>query len=132
MPLVSVVLPLPSSPESSTSTGARSRAANRRPQAMVSSAECVMTSSGTLLQLLEQLAPRKREGMGHFAGQNAGGVALLREKLRSQTVQIDAQSEHAQEFTSAKLRNPGGQQPRQHIPGPPLGQPGIPRGVDED
>src|SRR5208283_404949 len=88
MPLVRVVLPLPSSPESSTSTGARRRAANSRPQAMVSSAEWVITSSATLLQLLEEFAPGKGDGVGHFTGQNAGGVALLREKLRGQAVEI--------------------------------------------
>ena len=73
MPLVSVVLPVPRSPVSSTSTGALRRLANSLPQAVVSSAEVVTKvfaessggvpmaearfGSGTL-QFLKKRAPR--------------------------------------------------------------------------
>src|ERR1700687_4076686 len=74
MPLVSVVFPVPRSPLSRTSTGGFRRLANSRAQRVVSSAEWVMTSSVTPLQLLKELAARSGNGCGHIGGQQAGLV----------------------------------------------------------
>src|SRR5260370_36712712 len=72
MPLVKVVLPLPRSPVSSTNTGGFRRLAISLPQSVVSSADRVMASSLTPLQLPEELAPRTGNGGGNLARHEAG------------------------------------------------------------
>src|SRR5580704_6624229 len=110
MPLVSVVFPLPNSPESKTSVGARSFSASFRPQAMVSSAECVKTSSVTLLQLLEQFPASKRDCVGHFAGKNSGGIGLFGEKIGGAAVEINSQRHDSKQIVGAKLSDEAGKQ----------------------
>src|SRR5207245_9006911 len=67
IPLASVVFPVPSSPDNRTRTGGFKRAANSLPHRMVSSAECVMNTSATLLQLPHKSQPRSRKRVCHFA-----------------------------------------------------------------
>src|SRR5260370_5282136 len=82
MPLVKVVLPLPRSPVSSTTTGGFRRLANSLPQSVVSSADRVMTSSLTPLQLPEELAPRTGNGGGNLAGHEAGLLGSFLSQVR--------------------------------------------------
>src|SRR5258708_23746952 len=106
MPFVSVLFPLPSSPESSTSTGAFSVSANARPQATVSSAECVIASSATRLQLLQQFPPCHGHRARHFPRQHALFVALRAHQLCRASVQISSHPHHPVHIPLAKPRNP--------------------------
>src|SRR5260370_18517191 len=69
MPLASVVLPLPNSPESKTITGGTSDFAKSRPRSMVSSAEAVMNSLSTRLHLRDDAAAGERKNIGELPGQ---------------------------------------------------------------
>src|SRR6476646_1318081 len=104
MPLVKVVFPLPSSPVSKTRTGAVSRFANSRPQFVVSSAECVMISSATELNLPKEGFPGVRNELSNFMRENAGRISLQAQHLRRDSVQINAQRQHAHPVLGAKLR----------------------------
>src|SRR5260370_35128104 len=105
MPFVSVVFPPPSSPESSTSTGAFSVSAKPRPHATVSSAERVITSSATRLHLLKQFPARRGHGSRHFSPQPAPFVALAAPQLRRPPVESSAQPPHPPQIPRANRRN---------------------------
>ena len=77
MPLVRVVLPLPRSPERSTSAGGFNREANYLPHAVVSSGEWVMNSSATAANLLKQFESRIWQRASYVAGQNAGRIGVF-------------------------------------------------------
>src|ERR1700680_638677 len=104
MPLVRVVLPEPRSPVRRTRTGGRSRLANSLPHCVVSSAECVMTSSLTRLQLLKELVARVGNGGGDFGGEQAGLVGIFRGGLGGFAVQVDAESKNARPVVGLELR----------------------------
>src|SRR5260370_17890742 len=95
MPLVSVVFPLPRSPVSSTSMGGFRRLANSLPHWVVSSAECVMISSLTRLQLLKQSVARVGNGGGNFRGEQAGLVGIFRREFGGFAVQLDSERRDA-------------------------------------
>src|SRR5260370_36227534 len=105
MPFVSVVFPPPSSPESSTSTGAFSVSAKPRPHATVSSAERVITSSATRLQLLKQFPARRGHGSRHFSHQHAPFVAPGAHQLPRAPVEISSQRHQPGQKPRPKLRN---------------------------
>src|SRR5439155_1325654 len=115
IPLVNVVFPLPSSPDSSTSTVDASVSANVRPQAMVSSADCVITSSVTRLQLLHQFPARCRHRSCYFACQNAGFVALRAHQFGRSPVQIRSQRHHPVQIPRAKLGDQSREQSRKYV-----------------
>src|SRR5271169_252606 len=91
MPLVSVVLPLPNSPVSRINTGACNFFASFRPQAIVSSAEYVITSSVTPLQLLQQFAPCEGNRLCHFARQNPGSIRLFAQQISGSPMHANSQ-----------------------------------------
>src|SRR5215469_1414559 len=132
MPFVSVVFLVPNSPLSKTSTGGWSVSARARPQATVCSAECVITSSATRLQLLEQFPARIGYGVRDFAGKNAGFVGLRTDQLRGAPVQIRAECDDAVQICGSELRDQRREQARQHITGAAFGQSGVAGGVHED
>src|ERR1700739_3085452 len=103
MPLVSVVFPLPRSPVSSTSTGGCKRLANSLPHCVVSSADCVMTSSLTRLQLLKQLVARVGNGGGNFRGEQTGLVRIFCGEFGGFAVQVDAEREDARPVIGLEL-----------------------------
>src|SRR6266478_10229361 len=115
MPLVSVVFPLPRSPVSSTSTGGRRRLANSLPHFVVSSAECVMISSFTRLQLLQELMARVRNGGGDFGGEQARFVSAFCGEFGGFAVQVHAECENARPVGGLELRGKGGEHARQDI-----------------
>src|SRR5712692_8798858 len=80
MPLVRVVLPAPSSPESSTTTGGVSCAANSLPFSIVSSAERVMNSLRATVELRPNLPERLRYGCEQIGGDH-GRLAPARRGL---------------------------------------------------
>src|SRR5580765_7751523 len=132
MPLVRVVLPEPRSPVSRTSTGAWSLLENSLPHCVVSSAECVMTSSLTGLQLLKKLMARVRDRGSNFCGEQARLVSILRGELGSFAVQVDTKSKHARPVFSLKLRGQRCKNPRQNVAGPALCESWIAGGIDEN
>src|SRR4029077_1744829 len=117
MPLVSVVLPVPKSPVRRTSTGGWRRLANSLPQRVVSSAECVITSSVTRLQLLEEEAAGMGNGGGDCRGERAGLVGIFTGEFGSFAVQIDAQGEDASPVIGLELRGERGEHSGQDVPG---------------
>src|ERR1700737_436134 len=132
MPLVSVVFPLPRSPVRSTSMGGCRRLANSLPHCVVSSAECVMTSSVTRLQLLKELVARVGNGGGDFRGEQAGLVGILCGEFGSFAVQVDAEGEDARPMIGFELRGERGEYSRQDVAGAALCEAGIAGGVDEN
>src|SRR5712664_3965057 len=132
MPLVSVVFPLPRSPVSSTSTGGRRRLANSLPHWVVSSAECVMTSSLTRLDLLKELVARVGNGGGNFRGEQAGLVGIFRREFGGSAVQVDAERQDARPVIGFELRGERGKHSRQDVTGAAFCQAGIAGGVDEN
>src|ERR1700720_4782490 len=125
MPLVSVVLPVPRSPVSRTSTGGFSRLANSRPQRVVSSAECVMTSSITPLQLLEKFMARSGDGCGNIGGQQAGLVGYRGGQFGRFAMEVDAQGERASPIVCFELGGQRGEQSGQDIAGAAFGEAGV-------
>src|SRR5260370_40516963 len=129
MPLVKVVLPVPSSPVRRTSTGGLRRFENSLPQWLVSSPECVMISSGTEANLPQQVLTSPRNCSGDFAGQHARNILISfsDEQIRRSTVQIDSQSKNANPVGSAELRGESGENSCQHVTRTALGEARIPR-----
>src|SRR5260370_39442921 len=93
MPLVSVVFPLSSSHASNTTTGGRRRFANSLPHRVVSSAECVMISSLTRLQLLKELMARVGHSGGNFRGEQTGFIGIFCREFGGFSMQGDDKGE---------------------------------------
>src|SRR5258708_31430218 len=104
MPLVSVVFPLPRSPASNTTTGGRRRFGNSLPDRVVSSAECVMISSLTRLQLLKELMARVGHSGGNFRGEQTGFIGIFCREFGGFSMQVDAKGEDAHPVPSFELR----------------------------
>src|ERR1700716_2945035 len=131
MPLVSVVFPVPNSPVSKTSTGAVRRFENSLPQLVVSSGECVMISSGTLAQLLEEFQPSVGHGVRNLTGEEAGQISSARCQLRRQAVKIDPEAQHARSVVRAELRSERREDSGEDIARSALPQAGIARCADK-
>src|SRR5579864_9701911 len=130
IPLVSVVLPLPRSPVSSTRTGARSFDAISRPLAMVSSEEWVTNSLAGMFPLPENMRVRFRDcvdqvgsDQGRFPNAQCGDIA-------GEAVQVHAEAEHARPILDAKLRRQAGEDSGEHVAGSTGRHSGIPCRVD--
>src|SRR6266849_9225598 len=131
MPLVSVVFPLPSSPVSRTRMGGFRRLANSLPHSLVSSAECVIISSATPLQLLQQVAARAGDSGGDFRRQKAGLVGISHGYFGGFAVQVDAERENTSPIVGLELRSQRSEQSGQDVAGATFCQAGITRSVDE-
>src|SRR5579883_2217769 len=120
-----MVLPVPRSPESATRTGARSVFANSLPQAMVSSADCVTTStaavdldagdSDMVTKLLNEAMARLRHGIGDFPGKQAGRVRTVDGEIRCTPVQIHAERKDAGPILRAELPRDAGENSGEHV-----------------
>src|ERR1700687_1583335 len=132
MPLVSVVFPLPRSPVSNTRMGGWRRFANSLPHCVVSSAECVMISSFTRLQLLQELMARTGNGGSYFSGEQAGLISIFYNEFGGFTMQVDAECEDSRPVGGFELRGKGRENSRQDIPGAPFCQAGVAGRVEED
>src|SRR5258708_35680212 len=106
MPLVSVVFPLPRSPESRISIGGFSRAANSLPHAVVSSAEWVMNSSATSANLLKQFEACVGQRPRNVAGKDARWIGVFDQRVRRAAVQPSAQRQNAQPILGADIASP--------------------------
>src|SRR5215470_9711405 len=131
MPLVKVVLPVPSSPLSRTRRGGSSLSPRRRPHPMVSSAEWVTTSSATLLQLLQQPAARIGDHLRHFAGQYPRWFARFAEQIGREPVEINAQGHDAEQIARTKLADERAKQTREDVARPAFRQCRAPGRVHE-
>src|SRR5882757_2949094 len=115
IPLVSVVFPLPSSPVSSSSDGASRRFANSLPHAMVCSADRVMTSSPTPLQLPQKFPPCHRYRASHVAGHDPGQIGTRRRNLGGRPMQIHAERQNLQPIAGLELPGHRRQHSGQHV-----------------
>src|SRR5882724_11164608 len=122
MPLVSVVLPLPRSPERRIMSGAFAREANSLPHAMVSSAECVTISSGTEADLLKKSVTSRGNGRSDAARQLPRSVGPSRCVLRGFTVQIRAKRENTEPIACTELPRERGQDAREDVAGTAFGK----------
>src|SRR5260370_23337270 len=132
MPLVKVVLPLPRSPVSSTSTGGCRGLAISLPQSVVSSADRVMTSSLTPLKLPEEWAPRTGNGGGNLAGHEAGLLGSCRRQFGRHAVQVYAERQRTGPVIRFELSGQCRKQSGQDIAGAAFRKARVSRGVDED
>src|SRR5258708_23438046 len=132
MPLVSVVFPLPRSPESRISIGGFSRAANSLPHAVVSSAEWVMNSSATSANLLKQFEACVGQRPRNVAGKDARWIGVFDQRVRRAAVQPSAQRENAQPILGAELSSQRRQDSGKHVARAALRQSGIASRVDKN
>src|ERR1051325_8873329 len=114
-PFVRVVFPVPKSPVRSTKIGVFRRLANSLPHWMVSSAECVMISSGKVAQLHENSMVSGREGVGYFACQKPGFGSLGVGFVASPTVKINTKGQCAVPVLYAEQGSHSGKNSRQHV-----------------
>src|SRR5882672_349648 len=132
MPLVSVVLPLPRSPERRIMSGAFTRLANSLPQAMVSSAEWVSSSSRTEGNLLQQFVAGQRDRRRNCAGELAGRIFPIGSLCGRRTVQVSAERKNTQPISCAELRSKRGEHASEDISRAAFGEFGAAGSVHED
>src|SRR5882762_356683 len=132
MPLVSVVFPLPRSPESRISIGGFSRAANSLPHAVVSSAEWVMNSSATSANLLKQFEPCIGQRPRNVTCKDARWIGVFDQRVRRAAVEPRPQRKDAQPILGSELSCQRRQDSGKHVTRAALRQARIPGGVDED
>src|ERR1700730_9903901 len=103
IPLVSVVFPLPSSPASSNNDGASRRFANSLPHPIVSSADRVITSSPTPLQLPQKFQPAHHYRATHVSCHDPRQIRTRPRTLVSLPMQIAAQRQNLQPIAGLEL-----------------------------
>ncbi len=132
MPLESVVLPLPRSPESNTRRGGARRCASARPNAMVSSG-----SERRILSVWHGRTPREaaQTPLGALRSGRRPPGALPRPAPRPSRPPIRAgrcpRAEDALPVLGAELGGQARQHAGQHVAGAARGHSGIASGVDE-
>src|SRR6201981_162928 len=94
IPLVIVVLPLPSSPDRRTSAGTRRRSANWRPTSIVCSGEEDTISVDDIVPLNQKPGIGFRKRLDKIRRQKRGLANSFGGNVASQTVEIDTESEH--------------------------------------
>src|SRR5687768_12505243 len=94
IPLVSVVLPDPRSPDSSTSMGAVKFCASLRPISTVSSGECDTISLAGTISLRDQPCICRWDGIDQFGCQQRRLAHLSGCQIARNTMQIDTESQH--------------------------------------
>ena len=90
-----------------------------------------MISSGTLLQLRNEVTVRFWEMIGDFTGEERGLCAGCGGIVAGETVQMDAEREGPFPICGAKLCRHASEDSRQHVSAAALGHAGIPGGIDE-
>src|SRR5580704_17229007 len=94
IPLVIVVLPLPSSPDRRISEGGRRRSANLRPTSIVCSGEEDTISVDDIVPLNQKPGIGLRKRLDKIRRHERGLANSFRRNVASQTVEIDTESEH--------------------------------------
>src|SRR5437879_5806359 len=130
IPLVIVVLPLPSSPNKSTNTGAQRREASWRPISMVSSGEEETTSVDGIVPLSQEPGIRLRERIDKIGGHQGSLADSLRGHVAGETMQVHAEAEYALPVFGAQFRGQTGQHPGENVARPARGHSRITRRVD--
>src|SRR5438445_10973545 len=94
IPFAIVVLPLPKSPDKSTSTGARRRGASCRPMSRVSSGEEETTSVDDNVPLSQKPGIRLRERLDNVRSHQQGLATPHRCRIHGETKQVYPQADY--------------------------------------
>src|SRR5207245_10356693 len=109
IPFAIVVLPLPKSPDKSTSTGARRRGASCRPMAMVSSGEEETTSVDDIVPLSQKPGICLRERFDNIGSHQRSLAEPLRCHIAGETMQVYAKPAYTFPVFRAKFRRRTGE-----------------------